>query len=511
MKKLFVLTAIVLVVLVAFAWTPQNTAFDPTQFDTSVFGHVTIKQGVLLTNGTFSGNGSGLTNLNDTSFTTNYSLSSSIPVSLNIAFNNAATGLLWSNEVQMFTPNFGLLGPGYPNNLFLVVTNLENGVSGSFNSGMALLTDAQNIEFYSKGGVSQVWIDDYYQGAQTVQLPNDGNLYYVHLTFPTSRQRKISWYGNMPFGQIFIPTTNSISHIPLTQSPALTVSILGDSFSEDAGLNEGGGFWWPSWLFKLVPTVSFVNESQGGTGFLNPGTAGHLAFSNRLAFIEGFNPDYVIVAGGRNDGGYPSNTLYNAVQQVLTNLQQTLPNTKIGVLNEIASDNTSDYRMVSNILTFACSDAGGTNGRIWLINNLAEPWITGNIGTPNSGNANRYIDSDTVHYNTIGQEFFGRRIIAAMQLNWPELRLLSRRYDLEGMQPVSFTFPNTTVNWTNPLNTAIQVYIDNAGVTGTLIKKNGLQIFSGLVSDVQINLRPGEYFSETYTVGTPVGHYSPFP
>lgn len=76
--------------------------------------------------------------------------------------------------------------------------------------------------------------------------------------------------------------------------------------------------------------------------------------------------------------------------------------------------------------------------------------------------------------------------------------------------PTSFTFPLTTVNWTNTNSFNIELYIDNSGVTGSATKKNGTTIFSSLVGDVVFHLQPGEYFSETYTVGTPSARFSPF-
>lgn len=74
----------------------------------------------------------------------------------------------------------------------------------------------------------------------------------------------------------------------------------------------------------------------------------------------------------------------------------------------------------------------------------------------------------------------------------------------------SFTFPATTINWTNTTARNIDVYIDNTGVTGTAVKLNGSTIFTGISLDVTISsLQPGEYFSETYTVGTPNAKYKP--
>jgi hypothetical protein len=84
-------------------------------------------------------------------------------------------------------------------------------------------------------------------------------------------------------------------------------------------------------------------------------------------------------------------------------------------------------------------------------------------------------------------------------------------YRSNGIAPTSITFPASTVNWTNPLNCSIQIYIDNFGVTGSVFKKNGGQISSGITQFMQVGLQAGEYFSENYTIGTPTATYSPFP
>jgi hypothetical protein len=75
---------------------------------------------------------------------------------------------------------------------------------------------------------------------------------------------------------------------------------------------------------------------------------------------------------------------------------------------------------------------------------------------------------------------------------------------------MSFTFPATTATWTNPVSSSITVFIDNSGVTLSAVKLNGTTIFS-LANDLTLTLQPNEYFSETYTVGTPVGHWKPLP
>lgn len=78
------------------------------------------------------------------------------------------------------------------------------------------------------------------------------------------------------------------------------------------------------------------------------------------------------------------------------------------------------------------------------------------------------------------------------------------------LAPASISFPATTVNWTNTFGMNIELYVNNPAVTGTAFKKNGTTIFTSVVGDITIHLQPNEYFSETYTVGTPAATWSPF-
>jgi hypothetical protein len=85
-------------------------------------------------------------------------------------------------------------------------------------------------------------------------------------------------------------------------------------------------------------------------------------------------------------------------------------------------------------------------------------------------------------------------------------------YSSNTLALTSISFPATTVNWTNTFGKNINVFIDNAGVTGTALKINGTQIASSLLvtGDTMIPLQPGDYFSETYSVGTPSAVWKPF-
>jgi len=111
---------------------------------------------------------------------------------------------------------------------------------------------------------------------------------------------------------------------------------------------------------------------------------------------------------------------------------------------------------------------------------------------------------DTIASNDIAVFYRGTTLVGGVSSNG----IYSLVSNL--VAPTAITFPNSTVNWTNPLNCNIELYIDNTAVTGTAIKKNGTQIFGGLSNDVTMHLQPGEFFSETYSVGTPSATFSPF-
>lgn len=77
--------------------------------------------------------------------------------------------------------------------------------------------------------------------------------------------------------------------------------------------------------------------------------------------------------------------------------------------------------------------------------------------------------------------------------------------------PTAITFPATTVPWTNTIGYRIELVIDENGVTGSAIKKNGTTICTTPSGMSTFSLRPGEYFSETYTIGNPTATYVPSP
>lgn len=196
--------------------------------------------------------------------------------------------------------------------------------------------------------------------------------------------------------------------------------------------------------------------------------------------------------------------------------------------NAVAYSNSSGLPVIGNALvivgtnTFGAivvnptnwpSSSGGGISALYATNDIIYDTNTIN------GQAFRVDTNGVMHISTNGVDVVSvgtnGMAIAAGSSNWfgttvtVQGGLGTTRSNL--LAPTALSFPATTVNWTNPINTSIIVSIDNSAVTGTAIKKNGTTIFSSITGDASVGLQPGEYFSQTYTIGTPTATWYPFP
>lgn len=239
-----------------------------------------------------------------------------------------------------------------------------------------------------------------------------------------------------------------------------------------------------------TPWLATENGNQQGltntARIVNNGTNG----SSGVTVIDGYGVEY-----------YSTNAPLFVVWDANTNDFVTAygSNKVLKVTGEFVVSNLTSRLRIFPTGTNVMFMSVGTNSSGGFLTNI---WYVGNGVTSNEV---RFANSAGVDISLLQTNGDSQNIGVFSALNG----LASYRSNSIG--PVSFTFPATTVNWTNPINASIEVYIDNTGVTGTVFKKNGTQIFSSLVGDILIGLQPGEYFSETFTIGTPTGRWSPFP
>lgn len=193
--------------------------------------------------------------------------------------------------------------------------------------------------------------------------------------------------------------------------------------------------------------------------------------------VNSENYDYFSAISGNviegENAGNSDFTLYAATVDGFT--------TKI-YLNAASPNSTTEFAISTNNVDVFSVDGDGQ--------------VTANGFTDSSGTEGQY-----VAYGS------GGRLIATNGLDHAD-GVASHKSNLAA--PTSITFPASGDDWTNPESFNVEVYIDNAGVTGTIVKKNGSQIYSTFVGNIRIGLQPGETFSETYTVGTPSAVYFPF-
>lgn len=271
------------------------------------------------------------------------------------------------------------------------------------------------------------------------------------------------------FHEFFLGDTSSMKLQANTGNPSLTVNVpvISTNSMTSVFFNATGFQTWTNGMG--------VSNIVSGTGIVL-GTNGNAVFNNTSALIEAI----------RLDGTYPS------IRFSLNGVPKDYIATALSADSIIGGSGIGDLCLRSQGGQILLSSDGGTTGIkvvsgpnpvIRIGQNSTWPTLFG-IGV--SGNTNLFINTGLGATN--GLASFRSNSIA----------------------PFAITAPATTVPWTNPINMNIQVYIDNSGVTGTAINKNGGQIFSSLVGDVTIGLQPNEYISLTYTIGTPVIKWSPF-
>jgi len=147
---------------------------------------------------------------------------------------------------------------------------------------------------------------------------------------------------------------------------------------------------------------------------------------------------------------------------------------------------------------FAVTNAGPSS--IMFSNSgVVNPWW---VWTPTNDSGNLIISNGTAVFKLGTNGVLTANSITTVRSN--------------GLPLTAITFPATTVNWTNnAANTAspacnIYLHINNVGVTGTALIKNGTTLSSALIAgDMILPMKPGDYFSETYTVGTPTAVWEP--
>jgi hypothetical protein len=223
-------------------------------------------------------------------------------------------------------------------------------------------------------------------------------------------------------------------------------------------------------LLLLVNTSAFAQT--------NVSTNNLWSITNLLTKLK-FNPNYGYFTNSVGIDGtltLRSNTPYFSICEQSTNI--TLTEYVMSISNAV-------WTLDKGLFGYAMLQLSNNAGVQYLTSAQA---VQPTIGTP----AEPYFIYGSNQFNS--GKFYSSNGVSSLRSNTLAL--------------TAMTFPGSTVGWPNPLDCTIQVYINNAGITLSAIKKNGSTIFTS--GNATLLLQPGESFSETYTVGTPSATYAPF-
>jgi lysophospholipase L1-like esterase len=252
------------------------------------------------------------------------------------------------------------------------------------------------------------------------QVPNDGFGHFYKVSFANSRRRQIvlKLSNGGGFLGCWIDPTNGWLGGGIGSTRRMIV--LGDSFTEDPTSQS-----FPSRLMQLFRNLDVWGSGVGGTGYVSSGVpgGGRTNFQGRVvADVVANHPDYVLVAGGINDTGTPSNQVFAAAAELFATLKTNLPAAKIMVVGPWwprQADPVGDANVFATM--YAISNACATVGVTQFIDNLSDSWITGVYNQPGSGNAVNYTGSDGTHPTPAGHWYLAYRLANAIDSLLPEL------------------------------------------------------------------------------------------
>jgi len=258
----------------------------------------------------------------------------------------------------------------------------------------------------------------------TNTMPNDGNLYWWTVTFDTAATRTVTLRNAYGFSGVYLPITNGF-FLPRPLSARMVV--IGDSFTEQTYTTGSQCMGIVSQMQTLLPQFDIWALGEGGTGFVNTGPAGsgRTNFLGRAADIINAAPQYVVIYGGINDISFATDTtctnpVYMNATNLICTVHAALPSAKIAVIGpQWAADpyltGVPGLFNCAVLMSNACAVCG-----VPYISPIAEPWITGNVNVPNSGNANIYTMPAEGTHPTIpaGAKFVANKIVSALSQFW---------------------------------------------------------------------------------------------
>ncbi|WP_062527384.1 SGNH/GDSL hydrolase family protein [Demequina rhizosphaerae] len=180
----------------------------------------------------------------------------------------------------------------------------------------------------------------------------------------------------------------------------LRVSFVGDSYT------WGGTEGWPSLLgaaldFEVEKSTFGLFAAQGGTGYVTVGTAdGAERFGGRVDEIVAAAPNFIIVAGGINDGRQDTADVASAADDFYGRLRAGLPEARIVVVGPFSPIGEDAKKVADRDAIFTAAEAHGVTDFIDPL-----PWF---------GDGGVEISDDGVHPTVAGHAQIADHMIDAV-------------------------------------------------------------------------------------------------
>lgn len=227
----------------------------------------------------------------------------------------------------------------------------------------------------------------------------DGKMFNVKLSFAKKAHRDIIVeIADSIFPGVQIGSTDLIYAPPKRNIPKAVA--LGDSVTQGQNNDASVLEIWPTYLGEILGW-DIWDQGEGGTGWVNPGSLQpNRNFQGRIPVsVTGWNPDYVIFAGGLNDqdvNGYTSSQRRSVITSTLNDTVAAAPNAKIIVLGPFYDKPEAGVDVVNDDIE-AVATTFGSN--VFFI-------PTKDIIT--LSNQSQFISNDGIHPIRAGHELWGR-------------------------------------------------------------------------------------------------------
>lgn len=202
-----------------------------------------------------------------------------------------------------------------------------------------------------------------------------------------------------------------------TAVPGATPALLwvGDSFTEGATATHSLSL--PGWMHPMAGLRNVWQAGSGSTGYVAAGR--NIALKDRYANdVIAQKPARLVLAMGHNDGlqhGRNPAAWRAAAGACLDGIVAGLPGVPILLIGPFQNKGT-------HAAAWAGLDgdlkAMAAARRLPYVSPREKGWITGdgNAGAPNrSGNADRYVNKDGVHYTEAGYQYIASRLVGEMR------------------------------------------------------------------------------------------------